>query len=98
MAKPPIQIEIFTSFKKNAKRPAISYENRILLYEEYNQKSNMISSWIIHREIPTESFIGILGNDRIDYICAIIGILKACSAPRRLVFGRRYLQPLFSCP
>jgi amino acid adenylation domain-containing protein len=71
----PVQLlDIFTQYKD---KPAIEYGQRILKYRQLDKKSNDIANWIIEKGIPRETFIGVLAGDRIHFICAMMGILKA---------------------
>jgi amino acid adenylation domain-containing protein len=56
---------------------AIESGNQVLTYRELDHRSNYIANWIVENEIKKETFIGILVDERIDFIQTMIGILKA---------------------
>jgi amino acid adenylation domain-containing protein len=70
-------VDVFIKYKDNT---AIEYANRFLNYGELDRISNLIALWIIKKGIKKEKFIGVLADDKIYFICAMIGILKAGAA------------------
>lgn len=64
----------FSEFKTNT---AIESGNKFVTYEILEKHSNYIANWIVSKGFKKEGFIGILMNDRIEFITVMIGILKA---------------------
>lgn len=56
---------------------AIEYDDRQITYSELNRRSYEIAQWIFKHKILKDSCIGIMASNRIKYISAIIGILRA---------------------
>jgi amino acid adenylation domain-containing protein len=63
-----------TKFKINT---AIEYKNRSITYGEIDRRANGVANWILNKGIKKGSLIGILTGDRLEFILAIIGILRA---------------------
>jgi amino acid adenylation domain-containing protein len=66
--------ESLSQFKDNI---AIEYGNQVMTYEEVDRRSDYIANWILHKGIPRETFIGVLVDDRRDFILVMLGIIKA---------------------
>src|SRR5947209_12142638 len=56
---------------------AIEGAGRSILYRELEENSNNLANFLISRETPKGSLIGILTEETVDVVTAIIGILKA---------------------
>jgi amino acid adenylation domain-containing protein len=67
-------IERFNRFKTHI---AVKCGPRTLTYVELEKRSNYIAHWILNKNVEPGTFIGILVDDRVDFILLMIGILKA---------------------
>ncbi|MDN4080988.1 amino acid adenylation domain-containing protein [Paenibacillus polymyxa] len=56
---------------------AIEYLDQIISYGELDQRSDLIRNWLISRGAGNGDFIGLLIDDKVDLIVAIVGVLKA---------------------
>jgi amino acid adenylation domain-containing protein len=56
---------------------AIESPGRRVSYRELEENSNSLANFLIARETPKGSIVGILAEDTVDVVTAIIGILKA---------------------
>ncbi|MCP5051738.1 MAG: amino acid adenylation domain-containing protein, partial [bacterium] len=56
---------------------AIESEHRSLSYGELDRRADRLCRWILRQGIAPGTFMGILIEERIDFISTIIGILKA---------------------
>lgn len=65
------------AFRQSGNKVAIEYGKQRFTYEELDKKSDDAAGRILARGFEREMFIGILLEDRIELIAAIIGILKA---------------------
>jgi amino acid adenylation domain-containing protein len=75
-----IQHRLNKSFRKFKDSIAIEYGDRVMSYGELDRRSNHIAHWIIKKGIANGTFIGILIDDKIQFICTMMGILKAGGA------------------
>jgi len=71
------QEKLQKSMEKFKDNLAVEYGNLFLTYSEVDKRSNCIANWLYSRGIKKESIIGILMSNRVDFITAVIGILKA---------------------
>ncbi len=71
-----IQEQFFKSFLEFKEKTAIEYRSRVISYEELDKHSNRIAHCILATH-SKGTFIGVLIADRLDFIIAMIGILKA---------------------
>jgi amino acid adenylation domain-containing protein len=65
------------NFFKLGSKIAIEYDDRQITYSELNRRSYEIAQWIFKHNILKDSCIGIMASNKIKYISAIIGILRA---------------------
>ncbi len=87
------QDRLFSGFAGAADRQAVIYGEKIFTYSELAKKCRDIAEMIFVNGIKSGSFIGIYLEDRVDLICAILGILKTgcvfvpldCSYPSQRV-------------
>lgn len=77
MEKNAFQSQLTDSLNQFKSNVAIEYKGRRPTYKDLDEKAAVISNWIIEKGVKKETFIGILAADRVEYISAIIGILKA---------------------
>jgi amino acid adenylation domain-containing protein/non-ribosomal peptide synthase protein (TIGR01720 family) len=56
---------------------AIRHESGEITYRELDKKAACFSNWLTAKNIKKETFIGICSEDKIDFIVAMIGIIKA---------------------
>ncbi|MCP4154518.1 MAG: amino acid adenylation domain-containing protein, partial [bacterium] len=61
-------------FKDNI---AVECGNKGIAYAELDKRSDLVAHWIINKGIEEETFIGIFIDDRIEFIIAVLGVLKA---------------------
>jgi amino acid adenylation domain-containing protein len=77
MTNNTIQLKLRESFNRYNDHIAVEYGTRRITYEILEKQSNLVAHRLLKRGITRETFIGILLPDRMELICAIIGILKA---------------------
>jgi len=75
--KKTFQDRLAASFLKFKNNIAVEYGTRQLTYGELDRLSDYIANYIITKGIQKGTFIGILLDDRVEFISALIGILKA---------------------
>jgi amino acid adenylation domain-containing protein len=56
---------------------AIECGSRSMSYRELEKRSNHIANWVLRQGIKTQTCIGVLLGDKMDFILAVVGILKA---------------------
>lgn len=66
--------------KKYPNKPAVIFENTVLTYSELNTKANILANYILSKNIPKNSVIGIMMNRCTSLQVAIIGCLKSGNA------------------
>jgi tyrocidine synthetase-3 len=71
-----LQQELKDSFEKFNTDTAIAYGRHCLTYGQLDRQSNFISNWMIDKGILPGMFIGVLLENRLDIIAAMIAILK----------------------
>lgn len=72
-----VQEMILDSMNKNSKNIAIEYGEVFLTYSELDNKSNIVANSLIKKGIEREAFVGIMIEDRINFIIALLGVIKA---------------------
>ena len=72
----PLQQQLQQGFNKFSRKTAIEYGNQIITYRELDRVSGYIANWLIHKGIPSETFIGILLENRVEFISVMLGVLK----------------------
>jgi amino acid adenylation domain-containing protein len=77
MNKLCFQDRLFPGFRKYGPNIAIRYGTRKVTYWELDKRSRCIFNWLLENGTRRESFIGIYIEDRIDFIAAVIGIIRA---------------------
>ena len=77
MTKKVLQERLSESLKEFKNNTAIEYGNRHITYVELERRANYITYWLINRGFKKETFIGILINDRVEFIVTMIGVLNA---------------------
>ncbi len=60
-----------------AAKTAVEYGKRKITYQEIDQFSNGIANLLISQGISRGSYVGIMVNDRLNFITLILGIIKA---------------------
>jgi acyl-CoA synthetase (AMP-forming)/AMP-acid ligase II len=68
---------LYESFRKFKNNIAVENGNRKINYGQLDRQSHCITNWMIRNEIKEDTIIGILADDRIVVLSAIIAILKA---------------------
>lgn len=78
-----IQELIFNQAKKTPLNTAVVLNNESMTYEELYEKSMYIASYLIEKQFPSNSFIGVYTLRSFERIIAILGILAAghCYTP-----------------
>lgn len=71
-----IQNRLFQSFSSNQDKVAIEYGRKTITYRELDRLTNRIANWIGNR-YEKGSFVGVLMQDRSQFIETMIGVLKA---------------------
>ncbi len=71
-----IQEKIFKSFLDFKEKTAIEYKNRAISYKELDIHSNRIANALLEH-YGKGAFVGVLIENRLEFITAMIGILKA---------------------
>lgn len=71
-----IQARLLESFEKHKDKIAVEYGNHTITYKELDLKSNYIANWILDHKIIKGTFIGIMLEDKVDFIITMLGILK----------------------
>jgi mycobactin peptide synthetase MbtE len=71
------QTRLKESFDANRDRTAIEQGARSLSYAEVLSKADGITAGLLERDLPTGTIVGILLADRMDIICAMIGVINA---------------------
>ena len=74
---PCIQDTLLQSLSQHSQRTAIEYRNKHYSYAELDQHSTSIANHILASNIPANSYIGILCENRYNLIATIFGILKS---------------------
>jgi iturin family lipopeptide synthetase A len=72
-----LQDKLKESLNKFRQGTAIEYMSKIITFGEVDKRSDYIANWMINRGMQKETFIGILIDNRAEFIIAMIGILKA---------------------
>jgi amino acid adenylation domain-containing protein len=65
------------SLSRHRDRVIIEYGETFITYAEFDKRSDYIAHWLLRRGMGRERFVGILAADRVEFISAMIGILKA---------------------
>jgi amino acid adenylation domain-containing protein len=76
MKNSTLQDYLNQSFCKFRDNLAIEYGNKGITYGALDKRTQRIANGLINRGIKKETFIGILIENRLEFICAMIGILK----------------------
>lgn len=71
------QEALIQSLNQNRKRNAIEMGSTFITYGELQEKSDRITQFLLSKKLRPETFIGIMLTNRVDLICAIIGIANA---------------------
>jgi amino acid adenylation domain-containing protein len=77
MPEKTVQNRLIVSFERFRDHRAIEYGENIITYDEIDVRSNCIADWIVNKGIGKETFIGILVEDKVMSILAVLGILRA---------------------
>jgi malonyl CoA-acyl carrier protein transacylase/thioesterase domain-containing protein/acyl carrier protein len=77
MKRLTLQDKLSENFKKFKDNTALEKGEKKITYAELDGKSTRISNWIRCNGIKKGSFIGLHIEDRIDFITALLGVLKA---------------------
>jgi amino acid adenylation domain-containing protein len=72
-----IQKRLKNSLDKFKDRTAVQYGDKTVTYSLLKDRANHIANCIIEKAIKKETFIGVLLDDRLEFIIAMLGILKA---------------------
>jgi amino acid adenylation domain-containing protein len=65
------------SLGKHKHNIAIEWGSRVMSYNELEIDTNHIANWLIKKGIAPQTYIGILIDDKVQFILAMVGILKA---------------------
>jgi amino acid adenylation domain-containing protein len=77
MKKKTVQDQLHEAFAVYKDRIAIEYGTIFQTYAQLDKESNYIANCILSKGLKKKTLIGILTNDRLDFVTLIIGILKA---------------------
>lgn len=72
-----IQSRLEKAFEAFKDRTAIRYGNKMLTYDELNKKSDSVRDVLYSKGVEAGTFVGIFSDDKIEFISAVMGILKA---------------------
>lgn len=75
--KPVLQQKLERSFARFKHHPAVEYGDTQLTYGELDKRTTHIAGRLLDRGLPAETFIGVLMENRLELIAAMIGILRA---------------------
>ena len=75
--KIPVQERLNSALNRFKDRVAIDYGEHVTTYSQLDHRSDDIARGLIDRDIPRQSFIGLLIQNRAQLITAILGVLKA---------------------
>lgn len=74
-------IELFEEqVEKNFDKIALEYGEEKLTYEELNDQADTISNYLSKFSTKRNSFIGVIGDNKLQMVTAIVGILKSGNA------------------
>jgi len=74
--KNTLQQRLAGSFRQHSRLTAIECADRRISYAALGEASGRIASFFLRREIPAATRVGVLLNGRLDFICAITGLLR----------------------
>src|SRR5262249_31273566 len=66
--------------KASPNAPALSYDGKVLTYEEANRRANQIAHYLIRQGIGPDILVAVCLDRSFDLILAILGVLKAGGA------------------
>jgi amino acid adenylation domain-containing protein len=72
-----LQTRLNESCNRFGDRTAVEYNGQFITYTELDKRSNTIARQISVKGIKTQTFFGVLIDNRLELISAVIGILKA---------------------
>ncbi|WP_339362889.1 AMP-binding protein, partial [Vallitalea maricola] len=72
-----IQDKLLEALKKYNSKTAAEYNEQKVTYEEIDNRSETIKNVLVAKEIPQKTPVGILLDNKVEMITAMIGILKA---------------------
>jgi amino acid adenylation domain-containing protein len=72
-----LQDKLRGSFQRRAHAIALQYGDLFIAYGELDKRSAYIAAWLIDHHLSGGSLIGVLLRDRVAFLCAMIGILRA---------------------
>jgi|GEM_PF-1863483 len=72
-----IQDKLLEALKKYNEKTAAEYNEKKVTYEEIDHRSEIIKNILIAKGIPQKTPVGILLDNKVEMITAMIGILKA---------------------
>jgi len=77
MDQKAFQTRLNESLTRYGENTAIEYGDRTMTYSQLDRRSSGIAQWLAQKKIKAGTFIGILLEDRMEFICTMVGILKA---------------------
>jgi len=77
MDQKAFQARLNESLTRYAENTAIEYGDRTMTYSQLDRRTSGIAHWLAQKKIKPATFIGILIEDRMEFICTMMGILKA---------------------
>jgi amino acid adenylation domain-containing protein len=63
--------------EKHPYHTAVVYNNRIITYDQLNQKANQLAHYLINRGMKPDTLVAVLFERSDEFLIAILGILKA---------------------
>jgi tyrocidine synthetase-3 len=75
--EPVIQHYLDHAMKRFASNTAVEYGERRMTYRELDRESKRVTASLVKQGIKPGSFVGILMEDRADFIIAMLGIIRA---------------------
>ncbi|MCU1267660.1 MAG: amino acid adenylation protein [Acidobacteria bacterium] len=66
--------------EESAQRPAISFEEEKLSYDELNRRANRLAHYLIKRGAGPEKLIGLCVERSVDLVVTVLGVLKSGAA------------------
>lgn len=72
----PFQSKLLRSFENHRDRIAIEWGNKAVTYSELGKMAVIIADNMIKKGINSQSFIGNITDDKVDFIAIILGVIK----------------------
>lgn len=71
------QHELLHCLNTHGTRPAIQYNGNTMTYDGLLEKANAVTSYLLDLEVGAETLVGVIAPNRVDMICAMIGVFNA---------------------